>query len=141
MDGKNKGWSGSINDTSIELNEEDFIIETADVPGFLVANEGGITVALDIEISNELAEEGFAREFVNRIQNYRKELGLNVTDKINIYIKSNEEINQALNNNLNYICSETLAKSLDFVEEVSGSSVELDLGNGAITKFSITKIN
>ena len=138
---KNKGWSGSINDTSIELNEEDFIIETADVPGFLVANEGGITVALDIEISNELAEEGFAREFVNRIQNYRKELGLNVTDKINIYIKSNEEINQALNNNLNYICSETLAKSLDFVEEVSGSSVELDLGNGAITKFSITKIN
>ena len=138
---KNNGWSGSINDTSIELNEEDFIIETADVPGFLVANEGGITVALDIEISNELAEEGFAREFVNRIQNYRKELGLNVTDKINIYIKSNEEINQALNNNLNYICSETLAKSLDFVEEVSGSSVELDLGNGAITKFSITKIN
>ena len=138
---KNKGWSGSINDTSIELNEEDFIIETADVPGFLVANEGGITVALDIEISNELAEEGFAREFVNRIQNYRKELGLNVTDKINIYIKSNEKINQALNNNLNYICSETLAKSLDFVEEVSGSSVELDLGNGAITKFSITKIN
>ena len=138
---KNKGWCGSINDTSIELNEEDFIIETADVPGFLVANEGGITVALDIEISNELAEEGFAREFVNRIQNYRKELGLNVTDKINIYIKSNEEINQALNNNLNYICSETLAKSLDFVEEVSGSSVELDLGNGAITKFSITKIN
>ena len=138
---KNNGWNGSINDTSIELNEEDFIIETADVPGFLVANEGGITVALDIEISNELAEEGFAREFVNRIQNYRKELGLNVTDKINIYIKSNEEINQALNNNLNYICSETLAKSLDFVEEVSGSSVELDLGNGAITKFSITKIN
>ena len=138
---KNKGWSGSINDASIELSGEDFIIETADVPGFLVANEGGITVALDIEISNELAEEGFAREFVNRIQNYRKELGLNVTDKINIYIKSNEEINQALNNNLNYICSETLAKSLDFVEEVSGSSVELDLGNGAITKFSITKIN
>ena len=138
---KNNGWSGSINDTSIELSGEDFIIETADVPGFLVANEGGITVALDIEISNELAEEGFAREFVNRIQNYRKELGLNVTDKINIYIKSNEEINQALNNNLNYICSETLAKSLDFVEEVSGSSVELDLGNGAITKFSITKIN
>ena len=138
---KNNGWSGSINDTSIELSGEDFIIETADVPGFLVANDGGITVALDVEISKELVEEGFAREFVNRIQNYRKELGLNVTDKINIYIKSNQEINQALKNNLNYICSETLAKSLDFVEEISGSSVELDLGNGAISKFSITKLN
>jgi isoleucyl-tRNA synthetase len=68
-------------------------------------------------------------------------LGLNVTDKITISLKSNLEINKALNNNLNYICSETLAKSLDFVDVVSGPTAELDLGNGAIAEFTINKLN
>ena len=68
-------------------------------------------------------------------------MGLNVTDKINISLKSNLEINQALNNNLNYICSETLANSLEFVDVVSGSIAELDLGNGAIAEFTINKLN
>ena len=125
----------------VELSEEDLVIETADIPGFLVASEGGLTVALDVQISKTLKEEGLAREFVNRIQNHRKEMGLNVTDKINISLKSNLEINQALNNNLNYICSETLANSLEFVDVVSGSTAELDLGNGAIAEFTINKLN
>ena len=138
---KNKGWSGLVDGSLVELSEEDLVIETADIPGFLVASEGGLTVALDVQISKTLKEEGLAREFVNRIQNHRKEMGLNVTDKINISLKSNLEINQALNNNLNYICSETLANSLEFVDVVSGSTAELDLGNGAIAEFTINKLN
>tara|TARA_Y100001968_G_C19454320_1_gene771362 strand:- start:19937 stop:23359 length:3423 start_codon:yes stop_codon:yes gene_type:complete len=138
---KNKGWSGLVDGSLVQLSEEDLVIETADIPGFLVASEGGLTVALDVQISKTLKEEGLAREFVNRIQNHRKEMGLNVTDKINISLKSNLEINQALNNNLNYICSETLANSLEFVDVVSGSTAELDLGNGAIAEFTINKLN
>ena len=138
---KNKGWSGLVDGSLVELSEEDLVIETADIPGFLVTSEGGLTVALDVQISKTLKEEGLAREFVNRIQNHRKEMGLNVTDKINISLKSNLEINQALNNNLNYICSETLANSLEFVDVVSGSTAELDLGNGAIAEFTINKLN
>ena len=137
---KDKGWSGDVDGEFIELNSEDLLVETADIPGFLVSSEGGITVALDIKLSEELKEEGVAREFINRIQNHRKEIGLNVTDKINISLKSNLEINRALNNNLNYICSETLANSLAFVDAISSDSIELDLGDGEITEFTITKI-
>ena len=122
------------------MNSEDLLVETADIPGFLVSSEGGITVALDIQLSKELKEEGVAREFINRIQNHRKDIGLNVTDKINISLKSNLEINRALNNNLNYICSETLANSLAFVDTISSDSIEIDLGDGEITEFTITKI-
>ena len=137
---KNAGWSGDVGGGFVELNSEDLLVETADIPGFLVSSEGGITVALDIQLSKELKEEGVAREFINRIQNHRKDIGLNVTDKINISLKSNLEINRALNNNLNYICSETLANSLAFVDTISSDSIELDLGDGEITEFTITKI-
>jgi isoleucyl-tRNA synthetase len=138
---KNRGWSGDVSGQLVQLNSEDLLVETADIPGFLVSSENGITVALDIQISQELREEGLAREFINRIQNHRKELGLNVTDKIIISLKSNLEINRAINNNLNYICSETLANSLEFVDAVSNSTAELDLGDGEIAEFTITKIN
>ncbi len=137
---KNAGWSGDVGGGFVELNSEDLLVETADIPGFLVSSEGGITVALDIQLSKELKEEGVAREFINRIQNHRKDIGLNVTDKINISLKSNLEINRALNNNLNYICSETLANSLAFVDTISSDSIEIDLGDGEITEFTITKI-
>jgi isoleucyl-tRNA synthetase len=138
---KNGGWKGDVSGEAIHLNNEDLLVETADIPGFLVSSENGITVALDIQISQELKEEGLAREFINRIQNHRKELGLSVTDKIIISLSSNSKINHALNNNLNYICSETLANSLEFVDAVSGSTAELDLGDGDIAEFTITKIN
>ena len=96
---------------------------------------------MDIQLSPELKEEGVAREFINRIQNQRKDLGLNVTDKINITLKSNLEINRALNNNLNYICSETLANSIVFVDTIVGEKSALDFGDGEVTEFTINKLN
>ena len=138
---QNNGWKGLVDGVDVELSLDDIIIETADIPGFLVSSEGGITVALDIQLSPELKEEGVAREFINRIQNQRKDLGLNVTDKINITLKSNLEINRALNNNLNYICSETLANSIVFVDTIVGEKSALDFGDGEVTEFTINKLN
>ena len=114
---KNNGWTGEIEGDPIALEMEDFEISTDDIPGWLVATEGNYTVALDETISSALKNEGIAREFVNRIQNLRKESGLEVTDRIQLQIKSDDKINLAINDNLNYICSETLANSLDLVEE------------------------
>ncbi|MEY4289742.1 MAG: hypothetical protein RLZZ30_1830, partial [Bacteroidota bacterium] len=76
------GWSGEVDGTHIELDMADFEINAQDIPGWLVASEGGITVALDITITEELKAEGIARELVNRIQNMRKDAGLEVTDRI-----------------------------------------------------------
>ena len=134
-------WVGVVNDQEVELLFSDFEIQTADVPGFLVATENEITVALDVQITDELINEGIARDFVNRIQNLRKEYGFNVTDRINIRIISNDKINGAINNNLNYICSETLAESLDIVSSIDEKPVDMELGNGLQTECTISKIN
>jgi len=130
-----------IEGENVTLELTDVEIVTQDIPGWLVINEGGITVALDITISEELKEEGIAREFVNRIQNLRKESGFEVTDKIHVKILQHNEINEAINNNKNYICSETLARKLDLVSELKqneGISVEFD--NDVTTVISIEKI-
>jgi len=137
----NKSWSGVISGDKIELLFSDFEIQTADVPGFLVSSDNNITVALDIQITDELINEGIARDFVNRIQNLRKDYGFNVTDRINIRIMSNNKINRAINNNLNYICSETLAESLEIVNTISDKPVDMELGNGLLAECSISKIN
>ncbi len=117
---QNEGWKGQIDGADIELTLEDFNIQTEDIPGWLVQSEGSLTIALDITLSPKLVQEGLAREFVNRIQNIRKDKGLELTDKINLQIKSDERINEAINNNLNYICSETLANSLQLTDHVEG---------------------
>lgn len=134
------GWTGEIDAVEIKLDLEDFEISTDDIPGWLVTTEGNLTVALDVTISNELKEEGIAREFVNRIQNLRKESGLEVTDKIKLAIKSNKEINAAVEKNLEYICSETLANSLDLVEEVSGNALVFELEKGVSAALTLEKI-
>ncbi len=124
---KNKGWTGEIQGEPIALEMNDFEISTDDIPGWIVATEGNYTVALDETISSTLKNEGIAREFVNRIQNLRKESGLEVTDRIELKIKSDDKINLAINDNLNYICSETLANSLDLVEEVKGEKLVFEV--------------
>ena len=132
----------SIEGQDVVLELTDVEISTQDIPGWLVQSEGGITVALDITLSADLKEEGMAREFVNRIQNLRKESGLEVTDKIHLKILKHNEINEAINKNKNYICSETLAGKLDLVDEMkqnSGISVELD--DNVSTEISIEKLN
>ena len=95
-----------------QLDPEDVDIIPVDIPGWKVANAGAITVALDTVITPELKEEGLARELVNRIQNLRKEKFLEVTDKITLHIEDHEQMRTAILNNLNYICTETLAVSL-----------------------------
>jgi len=131
-----------IDGQAVVLELTDVEISTEDIPGWLVQSEGGITVALDIVLSADLKEEGMAREFVNRIQNLRKESGLEVTDKIHIRILKHNEINQAINNNKNYICSETLAGQLDLVEGLEqNEGVTVELENDVSTVISLEKIN
>ena len=108
---------------AIILRSEDVEIVTADVPGWEIASSGNITVALDVSINQELKEEGFARDFVNKIQNLRKEKNLEVSDFVKIKVLCGQEDQNAIKNNLNYICSETLTDSLDFVSKLEGNEI------------------
>ena len=101
-----------VGDDVIELLLEDVSIVSEDIPGWLVANEGRYTVALDITVTQELKDEGIARELVNRIQNLRKDKGYDLTDKIMLKIQEHSGIINAINSHKNYICSETLASEL-----------------------------
>ena len=98
-----------------------------DIEGWLVANEGSITVALDVTISEELRKEGIARELINRIQNARKDSGLDVTDRIKLTVLKFEDLEESINNNKEYIMSETLTDELVFVDQlIDGSEIEFD---------------
>ncbi|HPX75057.1 MAG TPA: isoleucine--tRNA ligase [Bacteroidales bacterium] len=133
-------FSFVIENQEINLDLDDVEIISEDIPGWLVANEGKITVALDINLTQELIEEGIAREFVNRIQNLRKESGFNVVDKINIYILSNPNLNSAITKFDEYICSQTLANSINIVdkmEQKENISVEV---NNFETLLSVKKV-
>ena len=109
------------------LVTEDVEILSADIPGYKVANEGKITVALDITLTSELKQEGIAREVVNRLQNLRKEMGLDVTDRIAVEIKNNEKLNDAINLYKTYICSQILAEVFTLVNQLDGGvSIEVE---------------
>ncbi len=137
---KNNGWKGEIDGTVVELELNDFEISTDDIPGWLITTEGNLTVALDVTMSKELKEEGIAREFVNRIQNLRKESGLEVVDKIHLKIKKNEVVDDAIKNNLEYICSETLADKLDLVDELEGNLFSFEVEKGVEAELQLEKI-
>ncbi len=112
---------------SITLSQDDVEISSQDIPGWLVANSNGITVALDITISDELRKEGIARELINRIQNIRKDSGFEVTDKITVKMEKNPQVEEAVLANDSYIKSETLTESLIFVENLeNGTEIEFD---------------
>ena len=117
-----------VKDQTIYLNLEDVEISSEDIPGWLVASEGKLTVALDINITEDLKKEGIARDLINRVQNIRKDMGLEVQDKINITIEKNEGlVNAALETNKEYICRETQALSLNITDQVAdGELVEMD---------------
>jgi isoleucyl-tRNA synthetase len=116
-----------ISGNSIILTSQDVEISSQDIPGWLVANSNGITVALDITISEELKQEGIARELVNRIQNIRKDSGFEVTDKIKVQVQRNGELEQAIKNNENYIKDETLTEELNFTDNLeNGIEIEFD---------------
>jgi len=111
----------NIENQEIEITAADVEILTQDIPGWLISTMGQLTVALDISITEELKGEGIARELVNRIQNIRKENKFDVTDKINVTIEKNNDLEAAIKKNFNYICSETLAESLELTEQIENS--------------------
>ena len=126
-----------VNGNLTKLTLEDVEITSQDIEGWLVANNSGITVALDVTISEDLRKEGIAREFVNRIQNLRKDSGYEVSDTIAIKIQKDGKIETAVTDNMEYIKNETLATSLDLVEELdNGIVVEFD---DVTTKLFIDK--
>ncbi len=131
----------SLNLVSCILNLEEVEILSQDIPGWLVANDGSLTVALDITITEELKQEGIAREFINRIQNLRKDSGFEVTDKIEIRIKKHDALNEALNNYKEHIGTQTLAVSVQLVDDLDPSdSREVDLEEGVKTLMQVRKI-
>jgi len=127
---KNNGWTGEINGETITLDLTDFDIATDDIPGWLVTSEGGLTVALDITLTEELKSEGIARELINRIQNYRKESGLEVMDKIQLTFDANDRVKSAIELNETYICNEVLANSITFGSLSIDNNLLADLEEG-----------
>ena len=126
------GWKGEVSGDPVELDLEDFLITTEDIPGWLVAVDNHLTVALDITLTEELKQEGIARELVNRIQNLRKESGLDVTDRININFDTSKEIESALENYSDYLKREVLANSLMFVEGALNNPTMFNLEEGDV---------
>lgn len=118
----------ALSDQTISLTLEDVEITSDDIPGWQVASENGLTVALDITITDDLRREGVARDLVNRIQNVRKDQGLEVQDKISIEIeKGNEWVDGAIRDFRDYICVETQARSIEQVERLEdGLTLEID---------------
>lgn len=108
------------------LVPEDVEIITEDMPGWLVANNGILTIALDIELTDELIEEGVARELINRIQNLRKSSGLEITDRIVVTIEDRPELHNAVLHCNEYIAGQVLATSLTLAVDVQAESVEMD---------------
>ena len=114
-----------LDGATFELTLDHVEIKTQDMPGWLVASEGGVTVALDININDELRLEGIAREFVNRIQNLRKELGFDVTDRIKIEYQGDEEVIKSASLHHDYICNEVLANQFVHNEEITSNEVDV----------------
>jgi isoleucyl-tRNA synthetase len=129
-----------INGQEIVIELTDVEILTQDIPGWLVSNMGTLTVALDITITDELKEEGIARELVNRIQNIRKDKQFEVTDKINVKIEKNNGLIPAVERNISYICSETLADSLELVDNLDDNEKQIiELSDELKTHIIVTK--
>jgi isoleucyl-tRNA synthetase len=136
---QNNGWSGTIEGTEIQLDLSDFEINAQDIPGWLVASENGLTVALDITISEGLKSEGIAREIVNRVQNLRKDSGFDVVDRILIQVDTTPEIQSAITQNKGYICDEVLANDILFTE-LNGGAFITEIEAAEDTKLELTKL-
>ena len=111
----------------IVINSEDIDIVTDEIPGYEIATKGSLTVALDITITDILQEEGYAREFVNKVQNIRKEKGFELTDRVDVFVSENETVHNSFIKFKDYICSEILADRLDFVLDLlEGTQIEVN---------------
>ncbi len=132
-------WTLKIDGCELPVTREDFEITSEDMPGWLVATEGKLTVALDVTVTEKLRREGIARELINRIQNIRKESGFEVTDKISIEIERSPLTEGALDDFAPYIAAQTLADDIRSTEKVGGSFVcEAEIDDQTI-KIGVTK--
>ncbi|MFT5859267.1 MAG: isoleucyl-tRNA synthetase [Flavobacteriaceae bacterium] len=134
----NAGWSGELNGEAITLDIADFDITAQDIPGWTVSSAGGLTVALDVTLSDELKSEGIARELINRVQNLRKDSGLEVTDKIEITIDTTQLIQDAIESNKEYVCNEVLAVDVKF-GAVGSDALVTDLVEAEDAKIDLVK--
>jgi isoleucyl-tRNA synthetase len=134
----NNGWTGEVSGTYVELDISDFEIQAQDIPGWLVNSENGITVALDITLTDDLKREGIARELVNRVQNLRKDSGLEVTDKIRLTVECSAEIQQAIAQNQDYVSNEVLASEISF-GSLGENAVVIDLVEEGDSKIELVK--
>ena len=129
----------TIGQESVEIALSDVEIITQDIPGWVVANEDDLTVALDTTITESLRLEGISRELVNRIQNIRKEQGFDVTDNIIVEIEKQETLCKAAEAFRDYICSETLTQKLIFSDKVACPLQTIDVIEGTELAIRITK--
>jgi isoleucyl-tRNA synthetase len=134
---KDGNFTLDINSEPVELSLSDVEIAAEDIPGWSVASKGSLTVALDITITEDLKQEGEARELVNRIQNIRKENGFELTDRIFVELLENDLLKLSINKYKNYICAEILAENLTWVPEMQdGTEIEI---NDILLKVRVNK--
>jgi isoleucyl-tRNA synthetase len=129
----------AIEDQNVQLALDDVEITSEDIPGWLVANDNKLVVALDITVTDDLKKEGIARELINRIQNLRKESGLDVTDKIKLTITQHEDINEAVETHKDYICLQTLTSEFILIKSME-EGVDIELDENVSVKIAIEKI-
>ena len=123
---KDKTINLELNGQIYPLSIDDFLITSEDIPGWLVANDGDVTVALDVTLTDELIAEGTARDLVNKIQNLRKERDFNITDKIIVKMENNERLLSVVTQFSTYIKNETLALDIVFVENTGTPQIEIN---------------
>ena len=128
-----------VDNNKLILSKNDIEVNYKDIEGLSVASGNGVTVAINLELNDELIDEGIARELISRIQNIRKSSGFDVTDKIEVKIKNHPKLNAPINNNLNYILSEILATKLYFSDDFDNKdeTVEFD---GIKTIINLRKV-
>jgi len=137
---KEQSFAFTIDEMEVTISLDDVDVMTQDMEGWLVANEGSLTVALDTEINEALKQEGIAREFVNRIQNLRKNIGLQVTDRIHVKFSANKEISDAIIKLSDYVCNEILCVTCMNVDSFSEETHTIEIDEVSISVV-ITKFN
>ena len=135
---KDQSYTLSLEGNEFVLALDDVLITSQDIPGLLVSNSKGVTVALDISMNNALVEEGIARELVNRIQNIRKDSGFELTDRIQVQILYHKKMEAALASNKSYICGETLANELEICEAKPNNAILVEFDE-ILTYIAIKK--
>ena len=122
-----QGWLNvNVEGQSVTVESADVDIISEDIPGWLVSNEGNLTVALEVELNDDLRNEGMARELINRVQNMRKEAGFEITDRICVYVSHNDAMEKAIDNYSDYIKGQVLADNIEVSDDNRGTEVEFD---------------